>query len=38
MINPCELRLGNYVLFNKQPIMIKGVTTNAVMLGGITIS
>ena len=25
MINPRELRVGNYVLFDKQVLMIKGV-------------
>ena len=35
MINPSELRIGNYILFNKQPIMVKGITTNAVMLDGV---
>lgn len=35
MINPRELRVGNYILFNKQPIMVKGVTANAVMLDGV---
>ena len=28
MINTTELRIGNYVLFNKQVIMVKGVTAN----------
>lgn len=35
MINTTELRIGNYILFNKQPIMVKGVTTSAVMLDGV---
>ncbi len=35
MINPSELRVGNFILFNKQPIMVKGVTENAVMLDGV---
>ncbi len=35
MINPRELRIGNYVLYNNQPIMVKGITTNTVMLDGI---
>ena len=35
MVNPSELRIGNYILFNKQPTMVKGVTANAVMLDGV---
>ena len=35
MINTTELRIGNYVLFNKQVIMVKGVAANAVMLEGV---
>lgn len=35
MINTAELRIGNYVLFNKQLIKVKGITANAVMLEGV---
>lgn len=35
MINPNELRVGNYVLYNNEPVMVKGVTANAVMLDGV---
>ena len=35
MINTTELRIGNYVLFNKQLIRVKGVTAGAVMLEGV---
>ena len=38
MINPSELRIGNYILFNKQPIMVKGIKANAVMLDGVMCS
>lgn len=35
MINTSELRVGNYILYNKQLIMAKGITENAVMLEGV---
>lgn len=35
MVKTTELRIGNYILFNKQPIMVKGITANAVMLDGV---
>lgn len=35
MINPRELRVGNYVLFDKQVVMVKGVTENSVLLDGV---
>ena len=38
MIIPRELRVGNFILFNKQLIMVKGVTENAVMLNGVLCS
>ena len=38
MINSAELRIGNYVMFNKQLIMVKGVMANAVMLEGVMCS
>ena len=34
MCNLCELRIGNYILFNKLPTMVKGVTENAIKLNG----
>lgn len=35
MIEPSELRVGNFILYNNQPIMVKGVTANSVMLDGV---
>lgn len=35
MIEPTELRVGNYILYNNQPVMVKGVTANTVMLEGV---
>lgn len=35
MINPLELRIGNVILFNNQPIMVHGVRSNGVMLDGV---
>lgn len=35
MIEPTELRVGNYILFNNQPVMVKGVTANTLMLEGV---
>lgn len=35
MIEPTELRVGNYILYNDQPVMVKGVTANTVMLEGV---
>lgn len=35
MINPSELRIGNVILFNNQPITVHGVRTNGVMLDGV---
>jgi len=32
MINTCELRIGNIILYNGAPITVKGVTENAVIL------
>lgn len=34
MVNPSELRVGNYVLYNNQPVMVFGISVNAVMLNG----
>lgn len=38
MINTLELRVGNYVLYNGQPIMVNGITYNTVMLDGILLA
>lgn len=35
MINPTELRIGNVILFNNQPILVHGIRTNGVMLDGV---
>lgn len=35
MIDPSELRVGNYILYNNQPVMVKGVTVNTVKLEGV---
>ena len=35
MIEPSELRVGNYILYNNQPVMVKGVTVNTVNLDGV---
>lgn len=35
MIDTSELRVGNYILYNKQLIKVKGITENAVMLEGV---
>ena len=34
MINPQELRIGNFILFNGEPTMVKGILADAVMLDG----
>ena len=35
MIEPTELRVGNYILYKDQPAMVKGVTANTVILDGV---
>lgn len=35
MVNPSELRIGNVILFNDQPIIVHGLRTNGVMLDGV---
>lgn len=37
MINTHDLRIGNYVLFNNHPVMVQGVTTSEVLIGGVSI-
>ena len=35
MINTSELRIGNIILFNGEPIAVKGIHTNSVLLDGV---
>ena len=35
MINTSELRIGNIILFNGEPIVVKGIHTNTVLLDGV---
>lgn len=35
MINPSELRIGNVILFNNQPIIVRGIKEVGVMLEGV---
>lgn len=35
MINTSELRLGNIILFNGEPVKVKGIHSNSVLLDGV---
>lgn len=38
MIDTHDLRIGNYVLFNNHPVIVQGVTTEEVLIGGVPIA
>lgn len=38
MIETAELRIGNYVLYDKQPVTVQGVTAGDVLINGLSIS
>ncbi len=38
MIEPKELRIGNYILYNDELVMVQGITANNVFINGISVA